>query len=319
MVGPAEILARLRGDPRALPRLATLVENEHPSGEAALQALYPLTGSAHIVGITGPPGAGKSSLIAALIAEVRKSGRTIAVIAVDPSSTVSGGAVLGDRIRMMERYADNGVFVRSMASRGRQGGLAWTTANLMHLLDAVGYPVIVIETVGTGQDGTDIASLADTVVVVEAPGLGDGVQAIKSGLLEVGDIVVVNKADTAGADDALRVLRAAFEFGHPPHDRRIPVFGTDAVSGHGVDRLLHEVDAHGFWLDETGERTHRRENAARAEILAGVRQALDRRLAAQRDGSNDIGELVRKVAARELTPQGAVGHLVLHDHGIGDP
>ena len=197
MVEAREILARLQSDPRALPRLATLVENEHPSGQAALQALYPGTGHAHIVGITGPPGAGKSSLIAALIGEVRATGRQIAVIAVDPSSTVSGGAVLGDRIRMMERYADSGVFVRSMASRGRQGGLAWTTANLVHLLDAAGYPLIVIETVGTGQDGTDIASLADTVVVVEAPGLGDGVQAIKSGLLEVGDIVVVNKADTA--------------------------------------------------------------------------------------------------------------------------
>lgn len=317
MVEAGDILARLRDDPRALPRLATLVENEHPRGEAALQALYPLTGRAHIVGITGPPGAGKSSLIAALIGEVRASGRDIAVIAVDPSSTVSGGAVLGDRIRMMERHADAGVFVRSMASRGRQGGLAWTTAHLMHLLDAAGYPLIVIETVGTGQDGTDIASLADTVVVVEAPGLGDGVQAIKSGLLEVGDIVVVNKADTSGADEALRVLRAAFEYGHPRNDRRIPVFGTDAVSGHGVGRLLAELDKHWIWLGETGELANRREDAARAEILAGVRQALDRQIAAQGSGQGEVAELVRKVAARELTPQRAVAQLVRHDGPIG--
>jgi LAO/AO transport system kinase len=296
-----------------LPRLATLVENEHPDGAAALQALYPLTGRAHLVGITGPPGAGKSSLIAALIGEVRASGRNIAVIAVDPSSTVSGGAVLGDRIRMMERYADSGVFVRSMASRGRQGGLAWTTANLAHLLDAAGYPLIIIETVGTGQDGTDIASLADTVVVVEAPGLGDGVQAIKSGLLEVGDIVVVNKADTAGADEALRVLRAAFEYGHPRNDRRIPVFGTDATSGRGVDRLLSELNAHRLWLEESGELANRREDAARAEILAGVRQALDQQIAAQHGGHNEVSELVRKVAARELTPQSAVSQLVRHN------
>jgi LAO/AO transport system kinase len=246
-----------------------------------------------------------------LIGEVRASGRDIAVIAVDPSSTVSGGAVLGDRIRMMERYADGGVFVRSMASRGRQGGLAWTTAHVMHLLDAAGYPLIVIETVGTGQDGTDIASLADTVVVVEAPGLGDGVQAIKSGLLEVGDIVVVNKADTAGADEALRVLRAAFEYGHPRNDRRIPVFGTDALSGRGVDRLLAELDAHRLWLEESGELAHRRKEAARAEILAGVRQALDRQIATQRGGKNQVADLVRKVAARELTPQSAVSQLVL--------
>jgi LAO/AO transport system kinase len=310
MVEADAILARLRDDPRALPRLATLVENEHPDGDTALQALYPLTGRAHVVGITGPPGAGKSSLIAALIGEVRASGREIAVVAVDPSSTVSGGAVLGDRIRMMERYADSGVFVRSMASRGRQGGLAWTTAHLVHLLDAAGYPLIVIETVGTGQDGTDIASMADTVVVVEAPGLGDGVQAIKSGLLEVGDIVVVNKADTAGADEALRVLRAAFEYGHPRVEHRIPVFGTDAMSGRGVDRLLAELDRHWLRLNETGELTQRREAAARAEILAGVRQALDRQIAARRTGHSEVAGLVQKVAARELTPQSAVEHLV---------
>ncbi|MFT4040937.1 MAG: methylmalonyl Co-A mutase-associated GTPase MeaB [Thermomicrobiales bacterium] len=310
MVTADEILARLREDPRALPRLATLVENAHPRGEEALAALYPLTGRAHVVGITGPPGAGKSSLIAALIGEVRAGGREVAVVAVDPSSTVSGGAVLGDRIRMMERFADAGVFVRSMASRGRQGGLAWTTANLVHLLDGAGYPLVIIETVGTGQDGTDIASLADTVVVVEAPGLGDGVQAIKSGLLEVGDVVVVNKADTAGADEALRTLRTAFEYGHPRDDRRVPVFGTDAVSGRGVDRLLTELDAHRAWLAETGKLAERRELAARAEILAGVRQALDARLRAGSGDAAALHALVQAVAARELTPQGAVARVV---------
>lgn len=310
MVDVTEILDRLQRDPRALPRLATLVENGHPSGEAALEALYPLTGRAHIVGITGPPGAGKSSLIAALIGEIRASDREVAVIAVDPSSTVSGGAVLGDRIRMMERHADPGVFVRSMASRGRQGGLAWTTANLTHLLDAAGYPLVIIETVGAGQDGTDIAALADTVVVVEAPGLGDGVQAIKSGLLELGDIVVVNKADTAGAEDALRTLRAAFEYGHPRNERRVPVFGTDAVSGRGVDRLLAELDKHRSWLAESGELAQRRQAAARAEILAGVRQALDRQLATQSGDASGVRDVVRQVAARELVPQRAVERLV---------
>ncbi|MGH8574704.1 MAG: ArgK/MeaB family GTPase, partial [Gammaproteobacteria bacterium] len=178
MVTSREILQRLQSDdPRALPRLVTLVENEDLHGLEALDALYPLTGKAHVVGVTGPPGAGKSTLIADLVIRIRASGRRVAVLAVDPSSPLSGGAVLGDRIRMMALHADSGLFMRSMASRGRQGGLAWATAELVHLLDAAGFPMILVETVGTGQDGTDIASLADTVLVVEAPGLGDGVQA----------------------------------------------------------------------------------------------------------------------------------------------
>ena len=171
MVTADDVLLRLQGsDRRALPRLATLVENEDPHGLEALDALFPLTGRAHVVGVTGPPGAGKSTLVAALLGHIRAAGRRVAVLAVDPSSPISGGAVLGDRIRMMDRHADDGVFVRSMASRGRQGGLAWATAGLVHLLDAVGYPLILIETVGTGQDGTDIASLADTVRGRRGPG-----------------------------------------------------------------------------------------------------------------------------------------------------
>ena len=211
-----DIRDRIRGgDRRTLPRLVTLVENGDPRGMAALDALYGATGQAHVVGVTGPPGVGKSTLIASLVDQIRESGRRVAVLAIDPSSPVTGGAVLGDRIRMMARHADPAVFVRSMASRGRQGGLAWATASLVHVLDAAGFPLILIETVGTGQDGTDIASLADSVLVIQAPGLGDGVQAIKAGLLEVGDVVVVNKADQAGTAEAVRVIRAAFALAHP--------------------------------------------------------------------------------------------------------
>ena len=245
-----DVLLRIQGsDRRALPRLATLVENEDPRGLEALDALFPLTGQAHVVGVTGPPGAGKSTLMAALLGHIRAAGRRVAVLAVDPSSPISGGAVLGDRIRMMDRHADDGVFVRSMASRGRQGGLAWATAGLVHLLDAAGYPLILVETVGTGQDGTDIASLADTVVVVEAPGLGDGVQAIKSGLLEVGDIVVVNKADQPGAEDAQRLLRASFDLAHPSHGRSVPILPTVGITGSGMSELLAAIDDHAAWLD----------------------------------------------------------------------
>jgi LAO/AO transport system kinase len=309
-VSADDVLLRLQGpDKRVLPRLASLVENEDPGGLEALDALFPLTGRAHVVGITGPPGAGKSTIVAALLGCIRSAGRRVAVIAVDPSSPISGGAVLGDRIRMMDRHADDGVFVRSMASRGRQGGIAWATAGLVHLLDAVGYPVILIETVGTGQDGTDIASLADTVVVVEAPGLGDGVQAIKSGLLEVGDIVVINKADQPGAEDAQRILRTSFDLAHPNQGRTVPILPTVGTTGSGISELLAAIDEHDAWLSESGERSARRERAARAEVLSGLRAALDRRLESGTARSAELAGLIARVARRELSPRRAVNAL----------
>ena len=310
MVSAEELLVHLqRSNRRALPRLASLVENEDPRGLDALDALFPLTGHAHVVGVTGPPGAGKSTLVAALLGQIREAGRRVAVIAVDPSSPVSGGAVLGDRIRMMDRHADDGVFVRSMASRGRQGGLAWATSGLVHLLDAAGYPLILVETVGTGQDGTDIASLADTVVVVEAPGLGDGVQAIKSGLLEVGDIVAVNKADQPGAEEALRLLRASLDLAHPTDGRPVPILPTIAITGSGIPELLAAIDEHDAWLTESLQRTPRRERAARAEVLSGLRAALDRRLEAGPGRSRELADLIARVARRDLSPRHAVNAL----------
>jgi LAO/AO transport system kinase len=307
-----DVLLHLRGsNRRALPRLATLVENGDPVGLEALDALFPLTGQAHVVGVTGPPGAGKSTLVAALLGRIRAEGRRVAVVAVDPSSPLSGGAVLGDRIRMMDRHADDGVFVRSMASRGRQGGLAWATAGLVHLLDAVGYPLILIETVGTGQDGTDIASLADTVVVVEAPGLGNGVQAIKSGLLEVGDIVVINKADQPGAEDAQRLIRSSFDLAHPLHGRTVPVLKTIATAESGISELLAAIDDHNSWLSESGQRSVRRERGARAEVLSGLRAVLDRSLEAGPGRSPELAALIARVARRDLSPRNAVTALTV--------
>jgi LAO/AO transport system kinase len=312
VVTAGDVLLRVQGsDLRALPRLATLVENEDPRALEALDALFPLTGQAQVVGVTGPPGAGKSTLIAALLGHVRAASRRVAVLAVDPSSPISGGAVLGDRIRMMDRHADDGVFVRSMASRGRQGGIAWATAGLVHLLDAVGYPLILIETVGTGQDGTDIASLADTVLVVEAPGLGDGVQAIKSGLLEVADIVAINKADQPGAEDAQRLLRASFNLAHPSHGRSVPILPTVGIAGSGMLELLAAIDDHAAWLTESGQRAVRRERGARAEVLAGLRAALDRRLEAGPARSPELADLIGRVARRDLSPRHAVNALVV--------
>jgi LAO/AO transport system kinase len=260
MEGRHSLLDRLRsGDPRALPRLATLIENEDAAALDALDTLHPHTGAAHLVGVTGPPGVGKSTLVAALLGPIRASGRRVAVLAIDPSSPLTGGAVLGDRIRMMDRHGDDGVFIRSMASRGRQGGLAWATAGLIHLLDAAGFPLILVETVGTGQDGTDIANLVDTVVVVEAPGLGDGVQAIKSGLLEIGDVIALNKADQPGAADTLRLLRAALGSGAD-----VPIVPTTATTNEGVAALLAAIDEHGRRLTTSGRDSGRGPPRARA-------------------------------------------------------
>jgi LAO/AO transport system kinase len=197
----------LGGNARALARLATHIENDDELASIALERLYPLSGKAHTIGVTGPPGAGKSSLVNTLVSRLRALGRTVAIIAVDPSSPLTGGATLGDRIRMLEHQGDPGVFIRSTASRGRTGGLAPTTSGLIHLFDAVGFDVVIVETVGIGQEEIDIIHYVESVVLVQVPGLGDSVQALKAGVLEIADLYVVNKADLPGANVTARELR----------------------------------------------------------------------------------------------------------------
>ena len=238
------------GDRRALARLLTAVENHTPVAEAALRRLYPLAGAAHLVGITGPPGAGKSTLVAALIAELRRAGRSVAVVAVDPSSPITGGALLGDRVRMQAYASDDGVFIRSMASRGHAGGLASTSAAAAAVLDAAGFDVVLLETVGTGQSEVEVAAAADTTVVLEAPEMGDEVQAIKAGLLEVADIVVVNKGDRPGAQRTAAQLRAMLvpTVGRGdadpsrPAPKRPEVIVTTALTGDGIPELVALLD-----------------------------------------------------------------------------
>jgi len=215
VAAPDAVSAVLAGDRRALARLLTQIENDAPPAEAALAALFAHTGRAHLIGITGPPGTGKSSLVSALARVYRRAQLTVAIVAVDPSSPFTGGAILGDRIRMRDLAGDPGIFIRSMASRGSLGGLARATADVVRALDAAGFERILIETVGAGQTEVDIARAAQTTVVVEAPGLGDDVQAIKAGLLEVADVLVVNKADLPGADAAVRALRASLDLAMP--------------------------------------------------------------------------------------------------------
>jgi LAO/AO transport system kinase len=239
--GPARRAAELAGaaragDRRALARLLTAVENRTPVAEHALRSLYALAGRAHLVGITGPPGAGKSTLVAALIAELRRSGRTVAVVAVDPSSPITGGALLGDRVRMQAYAEDDGVFIRSMAARGHAGGLAPTSTAAAAVLDASGFEVVLLETVGTGQSEVEVAAAADTTVVLEAPEMGDEIQAIKAGLLEVADLVVVNKGDRPGAQRTAAQLRAmlglmATPETHAGHDTTPPIGAHGAGGG----------------------------------------------------------------------------------------
>jgi LAO/AO transport system kinase len=304
------------GDRRALARLLTAVENHTAVAEHALRRLYPVAGRAHLVGITGPPGAGKSTLVAALIAELRKAGRSVAVVAVDPSSPITGGALLGDRVRMQAYAADDGVFIRSMASRGHAGGLASTSTAAAAVLDAAGFSVVLLETVGTGQSEVEVAAAAATTVVLEAPEMGDEVQAIKAGLLEVADIVVVNKGDRPGAQRTAAQLRAmlvpsaAREDADPaqPHPKRPEVLVTTATSGEGIPELLAALDAHHEGGDNGVTRAARRVRAA-AQVRAVLVERLWDRLTDE--GFSAVTDAaIEAVAGHELDPYAAADRLL---------
>jgi LAO/AO transport system kinase len=316
-VGGPEALAdaAVAGDRLALARLLTAVENRTPVAEAALRRLYPRAGRAHLVGITGPPGSGKSTLVSALIAELRAADRPVAVVAVDPSSPITGGALLGDRVRMQAYAADRDVFIRSMASRGHAGGLASTTTAAAAVLDAAGFDLVLIETVGTGQSEVEVAAAADTTVVLEAPEMGDEVQAIKAGLLEVADIVVVNKGDKPGALRTAAQLRAMLvpTVGRDPDpDRPAPkrpeVLVTTASTGEGVPELLSALDRR----RPTGD-DGLTADARRARAMAQIRGVLADRLA---DRLRDpelaplATSLVDDVAEHRLDPYAAADRLL---------
>jgi LAO/AO transport system kinase len=313
--------ARL-GSRRALARLLTAVESRNAVAEAALRQLYPMAGSAHVVGVTGPPGGGKSSLVAALVAEARASGRPVAVLAIDPSSPVTGGAILGDRIRMQQYAGDRDVFIRSMAARGHLGGLAGTTAESAAVLDACGFSLVFIETVGTGQSEVEVASIADTTVVVQAPEMGDEIQALKAGLLEVADLVVVNKADRPGADRAAAQLRAMLSLGQPPaadgspaHDRMEPrpkspeVLLASALEGTGVAPLLAALEAHHASGESAGQRRTARLARARAQV-EGILADRMREAIWSAERRPATGALFEAVAAHTLDPYAAADRLL---------
>jgi LAO/AO transport system kinase len=313
LADPAAAVAAARdGDARALARLISLVENGSSQLRAVMKAIAPLTGRARVIGLTGSPGVGKSTITGALIRAYRgrERGLRVGVLAVDPTSPFSGGALLGDRVRMQDHATDDGVFIRSMASRGRLGGLSWTAPQAIRILDAAGFDVIMVETVGVGQAEVEIASLADSTLVIVAPGMGDSIQAAKAGILEIADIFAVNKSDRPGAQEAVRDLRTMLAMArYGESDWKPPIVSVSATAGEGIDDLAARLDAHWSWLAESGELDRRRRAMAREEISAIAVTELRRRLGAL-PGESRLDDLASRVASGEIDPYAAADDLI---------
>lgn len=320
----------LEGNRLALARLLTQVENDSPEGRSALAELFPHTGKAHLIGITGAPGTGKSSLVNQLALHYRKNtDQKVAIVAVDPSSPFTGGAVLGDRVRMRDLSGDSGIFIRSMASRGSLGGIAQKTAALVQVFDAAGYEIILIETVGAGQSEVDVARLAHTTVVVEAPGLGDEIQAIKAGILEIADVLVINKADRPGVENTERALRSTLELAHPTkrvfrhHGKTMsiaasttdssvwipPINKTVATEGKGIAEVIESIAKHAAHLRQSGDWAARDRARLGSEMEMLLREALlDRFLESVQQAKYE--EMMEKVLNRNISPYEAVKFLL---------
>ena len=335
-----ELEARvLEGDTRAIARLLTRAENDAPEARETLDAMFAHAGRAHVVGITGVPGSGKSTLVAKLAAQVRRSGRRIAIVAIDPSSPFSGGAILGDRIRMGELAGDRGVFVRSMATRGSLGGLAKGTLEVVDVLDAAGFDIVVIETVGVGQDEVEIARAAHTIVVVSAPGLGDDIQAIKAGILEIADVHVVSKCDRPDANRTIVDLKTMLALGHTHLDTQpwkgafgdpspksaataagthaeksgaehiFPaVIATSSLKDQGIAELVEAIERHRAMLERTGEIERRRAAIAERRLLAAAEGLMHEAFARHRHGK--VAPLIERLRARTLSPHSAAMRLL---------
>jgi len=305
----------LNRDRRAIARLISHIENGEPDAREALAVLYPHTGRAYIVGVTGAPGTGKSTLVNELAKAYRRldQPRTVGIIAVDPTSPFSGGAILGDRIRMRDLAGDAGIFVRSMATRGSLGGLARATADAIKVLDAAGYEVIFVETVGAGQAEVDIAKTAYTTIVVEAPGLGDEIQALKAGIMEIADIFVVNKADREGADSTVAAIRMMLDLNHASHVEgqgwRPPVCKTIAVRGDGVPDLVEEIEAHSAFLRESGLLGQRERERVTTEFEYLLHEQLMRQFVS-RVSPEQWDELIERIVRREVDPYTAAEKLL---------
>ncbi len=299
----------LEGDRRALTRVLTFVENGYPEGKEALKALFSSTGRAHIVGMTGPTGSGKSTLAGALAREYRRRGRTLGIVAVDPTSPFSHGAILGDRIRMQDLTSDAGVFIRSMATRGAMGGLSATTGDVVSVLDAAGNDLVIVETVGAGQDEVDIADTAHTTVVINVPGAGDDMQAIKAGILEIADILVVNKADNPGAEATFKQLHIFADL-QRNEGWDVPILRTVAHREQGINELLEAIDRHREYLQASGRLEEMTRKRARRQLLAVAQKMMLERVLDGASGEARVSKLVEGIASREIDPHTAAERLI---------
>src|SRR5215467_7621648 len=300
----------IAGDKRALARAITLIESDDPAGWELVREVYPRTGKARIVGFTGPPGVGKSTLIGALTAELRKSERQVAVLSIDPSSPFTQGALLGDRIRLSDHFLDPGVFIRSMASRGALGGLSEAALQVALAMDAAGKDDVLIETVGVGQAEIDIVDHADTIVLALMPGSGDSIQALKAGVMEIPDVIVVNKADHPMTDTMVREVRSVLALSHEPGRWQVPILRTEAARGEGVAELAEKIDEHRAFIEEQGTLAERRARNLRSEVLGIATSRMRRRLEQTVAEDPATVELLERVVRRELDPATAASELL---------
>jgi LAO/AO transport system kinase len=299
----------LDGDRRALARAITLVQNNDPAGWALVREVYPHTGRAALFGLTGPPGSGKSTLIGALVGARRAAGRRVAVLSIDPSSPFTGGAVLGDRIRLTDHFLDSGVYIRSMANRGALGGLSEAALQTALLMDAAGNDDVFVETVGVGQAEVDIIDHADTVVLVLIPGSGDSIQALKAGVMEIPDVIVVNKADHPLTDTMIREIRGVLSLA-PQRGWKVPIVKTQALTGLGTDDLVARLEEHRSYIEAEGTLGDRRRRNLRAEVLALATTRMRRALEARLAEDDEFQAMLDEVVARRLDPASAARMIV---------
>ena len=300
----------LKGDPRSIARLITLAENNDPVATSAMKDIHPHTGSAHVIGITGVMGSGKSTLICELTRLFRKQGKTVGIIAIDPTSPFSGGALLGDRVRMTELAMDDGVFIRSMGTHGMLGGLTSAVYDVVEILDASGKDVVIVETVGVGQAEVDVIKIADTTLVIVVPGLGDSIQTLKAGIMEIADIYVVNKADRSGVEQTVAEVESLVDISCSGKERKIPVLSTAAKQSKGIEELLKEIDKHKKYLEKTKEFEKQRRLRYEAELVEIIRKRLMNFIFDESTFKGKIESLINQISKKQVDPYTAAEEIL---------